>query len=365
MIFVLLLSVLSIISPLVLSPIYRSHTGSYPQENANIVVGGSIKVPVSLSLNNDDWQAQGIIAGRALLNAATTMNQQIPHLSFNANTVPFIPWAYIRAIWSADVRTVMAVNSLDCGPSAAFRITGGSQNLLTIVSSDYFADASLASNAGEWVGTAIIAGQYTSNFLQNDPLLSLGYYNTTIVVSPGSVSADTTVVLIAGNGTLEGAQQTIISPIATSRIVSVDVLACTSTTSLVISDCSIRQGNITNCVAVPASDLPPNALSSDTGGVEKYIAFPIWVATLLTSSPVSSTYSFTERFPMLNPVTPTLLSSGMAPLSYLSIGTPNPFYNVPLNYIKDVLFGQTASALVQGSSFAVVSSFLLCSYESV
>jgi hypothetical protein len=323
------------------------------------VVGGSIKVPVSLSLNNNDWQGQGIIAGRALLNAATTMNQQIPHLSFNANTAPFIPWAYIRAIWSANVCTVVAVNSIDCGPSAPSRITGGSQSLLTVASNDYFADASGASNAGEWIGTVSIAGQYPDNFLQNDPLLSLGYYNTTIVVSPGSVFADTTVVLIAGNRTLEGAQQTIISPIATSRIVSVNVLAYTSTTSLVISDCSIRQGNITNCVAVPVSGLPPNALSSDYGGVEAYITFPIWVATLLASLPVSSTYSFSERFPMLNPVTPTLLTSGIPPLSYLSIGAPNPFYNVPLDYIKNVLFGQTASALVQGSSFTVISSPML------
>ena len=347
---VILISVLSLISPLALSPVYQSHDGPY-SVTTNIVTGGGVGTNISNTLDPTDFVSRGEVAGRAIINSATALATPIPLLSFDISAAPFIPQDTIRAIWKAQVQTVVARNSIDCGSSAPSRLTS-SQDIVSLNPQNYFA----AKGAAERGLSPSFAGQ-TLGVFTNDPQMSAVYLNTTRSAKPGAVQAQSSIIFLAANGTLEGAQQRITSPDPTARITYVDVLVCTSTTTLEISSCSIDKGNVTNCVAVPPANIP-GAQSSATGGVENYITHPEIVAAVLAASPSKAYYDLGSRIPMYDQITPAMISAGIPPLSYLSIETTDNIYSIPASYVQNVLFGQTAQGLVQGmvSTYAANTS---------
>ncbi len=170
---VILISILSLISPLALSPVYRPRQGPH-SITANISIGGGVRTKVSHSLNLTNYVSQGQVAGRAIINSATALKTPIPLISFDISAAPFIPQDTVQAIWAAKVQTVVAYNSIDCGPSAPSRFTSSRD----IVS---FADSSLDYFAAQGESFYIwpyFAGQ-TMGILTNEPKMSVVYLNTT------------------------------------------------------------------------------------------------------------------------------------------------------------------------------------------
>jgi hypothetical protein len=347
---VFLISILSLISPLALSPVYQPHEGPY-FVTTNITIGGGTGPNVSSTLSSKDFVSRGEVAGRAIINTATALMTPVPLLSFDISVAPFIHQDTVRAIWKAQVQTVVARNSIDCGSSAPSRFTR-SQNIVSLNTTKYFA-AKRAATKGispSFAGTAM-------GLFPNDPQMSAVYLNTTTSVQPGAVQAQSSIIFLAANGTLEGAQQRITSPEPTARIMFIDVLVCTSTTTLEISSCSIDKGNVTSCVAVPPASIP-GAQSSITGGVENYVTHPGIVASILATSPAKAYYDLEGRIPMYDQITPEMISAGIPPLSFLSVVTTDNLYSIPMSYVQGVLFGQTAQGLVQGmvSTYSVPTS---------
>ncbi len=300
---VILISTLSQISPLALSPVYRPHIGPYPYTK-HITNGGGVGTLVSRSLNLTDYVPQGQVAGRAIINTATALKTPIPLTSFNISAAPFIPRDTVQTIWEAQVPTVVAYSSIDCGPLAPSRFTS-SRDFVSFgnASQSYFAP-----QGANFLIYPLFAGQ-SIGVLTNEPKISAVYLNTTISIDPGVVQAQSSVIFLGANGTLEGAQQRITSPEPTSRIQFVDVLVCTSNTALVISSCHI--------------------------------------ASILATSPVMTYYDFWNHIPMYDTITPEMKSNGIPPLSFMSYNTTDS-YDISTSYVKDVLFGQTAQGLVQG-----------------
>jgi len=334
---VILISILSLISPLALSPVYRPRQGPH-SITANISIGGGVRTKVSHSLNLTNYVSQGQVAGRAIINSATALKTPIPLISFDISAAPFIPQDTVQAIWAAKVQTVVSYNSIDCGPSAPSRFTSSRDIVSFANNSQYY----FAPQGESYYVDPYFAGQMMG-ILTNEPKMSAVYLNTTISIDPGVVQAQSSVIFLGANGTLEGAQQRITSPEPTSRIQFVDVLVCTSNTTLVISSCYINNGTVKSCDAVR----PPSNESSDTGGVEKYISNPITVASILATSPVMTYYDFWNHIPMYDTITPEMKSNGIPPLSFMSYNTTDS-YDISTSYVKDVLFGQTAQGLVQG-----------------
>ena len=103
-------------------------------------------------------------------------------------------------------------------------------------------------------------------------------------------------------------------------------------------------GAVSSCAFHQPANLPTN---STTGGVEIYINSPVAVATTLSASPVTAYYIIRNRLPMLD-FNHADINSQTPPLSFLSNNTTDSLYNIPLTYVTDVLFAQTAQGLVQG-----------------
>ena len=350
--FVFFISILSLVSPIALSPVYQAHHGPYSVQ-ASIIVGGGEGDVLSPSFNADDPIPVGVEAGRALINAQTVMNATVPSTTPNVNIIPFIPQASIGAIWSAQIQTIVARSVVDCGQDAPGRLSNSTTESFITLDPQYFAP-----NGASYQGLQVLFSGQSVGTMINDAKTSVAYLNTTFAVAPGSVEAQTTVIFIAANGTLEGAQGHFDSPNSSSRIAFIEVLACTSSTTLEISKCNINDGKVTNCDALLGSDLPLNATTSPTGGVEMYITHPKYVANYLAASPVTAYYNLKARLPMYGNITDALITSQLPPLSYLSIDTNRSSYHIPLNYTTNVLFGQTAQGLVQGllTTYSITSS---------
>lgn len=336
--YVLVVSVLSLFSAIAVSPIYRSHAGPF-NIATSIVNGGGVGPYISSTFNTSDIIPGGVVAGRTLIGGGTILNSTVYPAIFDISVAPFIPLHTIHSIWYAQVETVVARNSLDCGSMAApMRLSNSSQNLVDL------GDPYFSSNQGFNIDIRpSFAGQILGT-MNNDPKLIAVYLNSTTTVAPGVVEAQTSVILLAANGTLEGAQQRITSPEPTSRIEFVDVLVCTSTTKLEISICTIDMGNVTSCDSRQPTNLPS---SNTAGGVDVYVHTPISVAITLSASPVTAYYIMRDRLPMLD-INQEHIDSQTLPLSFLTSGTHNLLYNIPLTYVTDVLFAQTAQGLVQG-----------------
>ncbi|KIM74826.1 hypothetical protein PILCRDRAFT_694774 [Piloderma croceum F 1598] len=335
--FVLVVSLLSLLSPIAVSTIYQSHQGAF-NVSASIVNGGGVGPTLSPSFSSTDIIPIGIAAGRALISAATILNSTISPAVFNISVAPFIPRDTIQAIWYTQIETVIARNSLDCSSSAPLRLSNSSQDFVTLDDMYYFAP-----NQSVYEVQPSFAGQILGP-ITNDPDLTVVYLNRTVTASPGVVEAQTSVIFLAANGTLEGAQQRITSPEPTSRIEFVDVLVCTSTTRLEISICTIDMGAVRSCDFSQPTNL---SSSSTTGGVEIYIGNPEAVAITLSASPVTACYILSNRLPMYG-INEQDISTQVPPISYLSLQTFDTIYNIPLTYVTDVLFAKTAQGLVQG-----------------
>jgi hypothetical protein len=236
------------------------------------------------------------------------------------------------------IETVSASNSLDCGSSAPLRLSNNSQDVVTI-DPTYFSSNQTSQNSISPSFAGQILGMIT-----NDPQMATVYLNSAVTIAPGSVEAQTSIIFLAANGTLEGAQLRITSPDPTSRIEFVDVLVCTSTTRLETSICTIDKGMVSGCNFYEQA----NSSSDSMGGVDMYIKNPGAVATFLSASPVTSYYSLVNRLPMYD-MSQAIISAQIPPLPYLdSESNEGVSYNVPLTYTTNVLFGQTAQGLVQG-----------------
>jgi hypothetical protein len=337
--FVLVVSVLSLLSPIAVSPIYRPRTGPF-DVGASVMNGGGVGPSISTTFNGNDVVPGGIAAGRALINAGTTLNTIIYPAMFDISVAPFITRDTIQAIWHTQIETVVARNVLDCSSTAPTRLLNSSQDFVTL-DETYFAP-----NQAAYTGIQpTFAGQILGP-ISNDPVITTVYLNSTSTAAPGVVEAQTSVVFLAANGTLEGAQQRITSPEPTSRIEFVDVLVCTSTTRLEISLCTIDKGAVSRCDFRQPTNLPSN---STTGGIEIYISNPIAVAITLAASPVTAYYILGKRLPMLDVKhLQENIDLQTPPLSFLTIDTFATLYDIPLNYVTSVLFAQTAQGLVQG-----------------
>jgi hypothetical protein len=234
------------------------------------------------------------------------------------------------------IETVAARNSYDCGPSAPMRLSNSSQDIVTIPLAYFGSNQSTQFASPSFANLSL-------GFIPNDPQVSTVYLNSTVTTAPGSVEAQTSVIFLAVNGTFEGAQQTITSPDPTSRIESVDVLVCTSTTRLETSMCTISRGAVVSC-----DFYQPTNSSANSTGVEKYINNPSSVAMYLSASAVTAYYSLDNRLPMYD-ISQSVVNAQIPPLPYMDIeSNVGVNYDISLTYVNEVLFGQTAQGLVQG-----------------
>ncbi|KAF9527128.1 hypothetical protein CPB83DRAFT_936364 [Crepidotus variabilis] len=339
--FVFLIAGLSILSPVAISPIYRPNKSGFPT-SGELVVGGGVGPDTSSSFDLQSIVPSGVVIGRALLGFASSTMLTTPLDTFDVNAAPFLPEDMVQAIWHAKIPTAVAYNTLDCGPSAPNRLVPSEEDIVSLDVQTYFTESEDVKTV-----TPSIAKQ-TFGFITNDPQISVVYLNSTVTIEPGTVSATTSVVFMAGNGTLEKAQQRITSHLPKSRIKFLDVLVCTSTTKLVISSCTINQGNITDCSPIPLSDLPSH-LKSHTGHLETYVNNPPSVAIILAASPVWAYYTLAGRLPTYDTLNSKHVASNIPPLPFLTAQIDDEQeYNVPLSYIKQGIFGPTSQGLVQG-----------------
>jgi hypothetical protein len=316
------------------SPIYKSHTGPHPKW-VTFTNGGGAGLGFSRQLNASDAVPASVVAGRAIANSASALNIPVAYVTHDISVAPFIPQSFVEQVWDATVETVVARSMLDCNSSASTQITS-STDIVTIDRSYYlegFVEGIEPSFAG------FVLGQFT-----NDPQVTTVYLNRTWGFGPGWVEMETSIIFLAANGTLENAQQTIYPPpdVLTSRISSLDVLVCTSTTRLETSTCWIFNGSVTDCQSLP---IPES--ESDVGNL-KYIKNSFDVAAILSASPVTSVYRFSDRLPMYAAITAEMVQSNIPPLAYLTASAGGGPYYIPLSYVKEVLFWQMAQAMVQG-----------------
>ena len=340
-IFVITISILSQLSAFAVSPVYRPHQGPH-STNAIIVNGGGIDSTIPTFFNSFVAATpKGVTIGKALVSEMSVANIGVPISSTYLDLLPFIPPESIQAIWHGTVNTVVARSSLDCGSSAAADLTNNNiTNLLVLDPSSYFApngSIKWASPHPSFVGNDLGA-------LGNEPQLVAVYLNGSYVVGSGFVTGNASVIFAAANGTMVGAQLTIDSPNPTSRIRSVDVLVCASTTRLEVSTCTINLGAVTSCNPNPQLVSSSN---NSMGGVDTFVQHPGDVAITLAVAPAIAIPYWYNAIPSYD-INPDIITARVLPLPYLTTGETRPQYSIPISYVRDVLFGQTARFMVQG-----------------
>ena len=333
-----LVAMLSLISPLLVSPIYKPHTGPHTV-NATLRSGGGVGSDISTIFDQDDAVHAGIALGRAFINAGTALNTRVFPPTSDISCAPFMHRIAIETIWKARVPTVAAHHSLDCSPSALRRLSSEPQSLVRLNMTEYFVSNTVYRTNPSFAGRGL-------GSISNDPVVTAVYLNASSTAAPGVVEGTASIIFLAANGTLEGAQWRIASPERPSRIHFVDVLACTSTTRLEVSSCVIDQGKVTRCT--PAKSLLRNAFTYPTLDLEHWIRNPQSVAKALSASPVMAFHHLSNRLPMYDV---GRSNTSFPPVPFLTNFLPEtirPFYNLSSSYITDVLFRQTAQGLVQG-----------------
>ena len=214
-IFVITISILSQLSTFAVSPVYRPHYGPYSTDVV-IVNGGGIDSTIPTVFDSYDAATpKGVTIGKTLVSGMALANTGVPTSSTYLDLLPFIPPKSIQAIWYGTVNTVVARSSLDCSSAAATNLTNNNiTNLLVLDPSSYFApngSVRWASPHPSFVGQDLGA-------LGNEPQLVAVYLNGSYVAGSGFVIGNASVIFVAANGTMEGAQLTINSPNPTSRI---------------------------------------------------------------------------------------------------------------------------------------------------
>ncbi|PPQ78557.1 hypothetical protein CVT26_005324 [Gymnopilus dilepis] len=333
--FVILIAILSRGAPLAISPIYKPHEGPY-LVNASVLVGGGTGISTyGLSYDLNDVIPGGLESGRALLAARSYLSIDIIPTVYDIGVAPFLFQDAVQAIWNARIKTAVARNTLDCSSSALSRLwnttNANSTQDVVVLDINYFSPSLAPSHELGY----LVAGYEVQGYLTNEPEVTPTYLNTSLTNTTSSVTAVTSVVFLAANGTMEGAQQTITAPNSPSWISSVDVLICTSDTTLEVSYCTIDRGQVTNCSP------------SNTDDLEKYVQHPLTVATILAASPVTAYYHIADLLPIYD-INPQIIASQLPPLPYLTANAQIDSYYIPLNYTQNVLFRQTAQAITQG-----------------
>ncbi|KDQ50873.1 hypothetical protein JAAARDRAFT_73964 [Jaapia argillacea MUCL 33604] len=335
-IFVIVVGLLSLGSPLAVSSIYRSHIGPFYAE-LNFTGGGGIGPMVPAMYDSSYVVGSGVTAGRSII-AAQSIDFIQAHATSPPGLTPFLLDSEVQQVWQARKRTVAALSTLDCGSSAPGRI---SQFPFSITSPEYWWSDSYDSQTTDFTLGGVESSMY------NEPNLSVVYFNASTVVSPGVVETTTSVIFFAANGTIQGAQQHITSPNATSRIAHIDILVCTSIAKLQISDCDIAHGFVQNCSATNLTTIS-NITSSRMGGVDQYLDNPDIVGNALSAVPAVMVYPRTGFFPMFVSITETLNASGLPPTTYLTAHTYDPGYYITLDYISTAMFEVGIKGMVQG-----------------
>jgi hypothetical protein len=343
---VIFLSVLSVVIPIAISPIYHMRTGSMQGGSIEMSVGGGVDLPTTAVWDPAARTPEGVTAGRALLHSAAIMNQKLTSFSYSPTVIPFLDITQIPKIAKATIQTVVAYQSVDCGASAPARFApaGTPGQLVSVTATN--------PNTSFWdtvtqQGTVSVGGNAIGK-ITNDPHVSAFYLGATNTTAPGWVNATSSVVFLAANGTLEGAQQSIVAPQGSNtRITNIDVLACTSAISLGVSKCDVADGHVTICVPLPADELPVDT-SSSKGGIEDFISSPISTSTILSASPVTAYFSYLDFIPTYLDITPAHIAGSLVPLSYLSMFTVAQPYTIPQSYVTSALFSETSAGLVEG-----------------
>jgi hypothetical protein len=249
---VIILGVSSLVIPVAVSPIYHVRVGALRGAHINITMGGGIGPGLGTVFNADPLTPGGVVSGRALINSATITGTGLNSFSYSPAVIPFLDFTQIPKIAYATIETVAVYTSVDCGPSAPDRfLSPGYIGTLVNLSSEYW-----NTTVGPY---SIASGEFIGSIL-NDPVVSVLHTNaTTTPPDPVWTNSTSSVILLAANGTLEGAQQHIPAPPgAQTRINNIDVLVCTSTASLGISSCLVTDGRIRMCTPLTAAE----ALSS-------------------------------------------------------------------------------------------------------
>jgi hypothetical protein len=83
------------------------------------------------------------------------------------------------------------------------------------------------------------------------------------------------------------------------------------------------------------------------GGVDTLVQRPGDVAITLAVAPVIAIPYRYNVVPGYD-VNPDIIKERVLPLPYLTVGGTRPPYSIPLSYVRDVLFGQTARLMVEG-----------------
>jgi hypothetical protein len=355
-VFVIFLGILSLIIPILISPIYRMQNGSLQGGNLNMAIGGGIGLPTAVVWDPLARSAGGITAGRALLNSAAVTNKTLSTFSYSPTVNPFFDISQVPKIARATIQTGVAYQSVDCGASAPARFVpqntpGQLVNITATNTAASFWDNVL--RQGTVSAGAMVIGEIT-----NDPHVTVFYLGGTNSTGPGWVNATTSVVFLAANGTIEGAQQSIVAPAGSNgRVNNVDVLACTSTVSLGLSNCEVVDGRVTLCTPIPEGQLSTSTSGTTSRDLDGYIMSPISTATTLSASPATAYFSYLNFIPGYDKITPANIAGGLPPLSYLTDGTVQAQYNIPQSYVQGTLFSEAGAALVQGMVMATESSY--------
>ena len=339
---IIFLAAIGILSPVVISPIYRPKTGSLSVNDFKLLIGGGIGMEPPPTYAYGPYTSRGIVIGRALINSATVTNTSISSLSNSPAITAFLDRTQIRQIAHTTAQTAVTYQSIDCGPAAPLRFTDTPSDIVTLTPSFWNATTAEAVVYAGSIGTRV-------GLISNEPQVSAFYVNGTTDVSLGWVNSTSSVVFLAANGTLEGAQQRILAPTkASPRLTHVDVLACTATVNIGVSTCEIFNGHINTCTPTPPDELPAAALNDTEGGLGIYLTFPESISRVLTAAPVFAFESNPEFIPMYDTITPSDIATNRVPLSFLSFNVANPSYEIPQYYVRNGLFFETIAGLVQG-----------------
>ena len=83
------------------------------------------------------------------------------------------------------------------------------------------------------------------------------------------------------------------------------------------------------------------------GGVDTFVQHPGDVVITLAVAPVIAIPYWYNAVPSYD-VNPDIITARVLPLPYLTTGETRLPYSIPLSYVWDVLFGQTARFMIQG-----------------
>lgn len=343
-----MMGVLNIGGSFIVAPVYRAHTGPYTLKTS-FVYGGGVGISPEVAFNPTTAVAAAAIGiGRGLLVAETTLNQTWKSTTGTRNVIPLLLDEDINRVWDLHITGVAAYTTIDCNAdSGHFTVP----NITIDALSPYW------SSDSQSIGNLTIGGSYGGKLL-SDPVLSTTFERLLYKQGAGWVQASSLVSFIMGNNTIEGAQTHLKSTNPKSRIQSVDILTCNSTTLVAVSKCSVQydngspRHNLTTCTQIPTKELPPQKYTTPGPGMsvlDDFITNPYAFAGALSTAPIWSLYWMNDRLPAYDHLH-GLVQDGLVPYPYTTTaGGGDTDFTLPQSYIKDILFGTAQHSLTQGT----------------